>query len=326
MTEPLSTGVIGVGSMGRNHARVYRNLPSTELVGVADADTDLAREVADDFDTQTMAVEELLDAADAISIAVPTQFHYETARNAIEEGVHILVEKPFVERIEHGQILIERARDLGVTLQVGHIERFNPAVRALDDILPGLDIIALDAMRLGPPVDREIDVNPILDLMIHDIDIIRSIADTEVARVSATRSRDDPYVTASLGFENDIVGTLTASRVTQEKVRTLAITARECRVTLDFIDQSVEIHRRSIPEYVERGGDVRFRQQDVVERPTIQNGEPLKAELDSFADSVRSGEPPVVPGEDGLAALRLAKQLTEAAGIEKKAPSLEIQS
>jgi predicted dehydrogenase len=325
VSEPLETGVIGVGSMGRNHARVYTELPGAELVGVADADVDRAWEVADEYETTAMDPHTLLQSVDAVSIAVPTRYHYDTAREAIGAGVGVLIEKPFVDRPADGRRLIEQARDLDVTLQVGHIERFNPAVRALAAIVPDLDVIAVDAMRLGPPVDREIDVSPVLDLMIHDIDVVRSIADSDVADLCATAAAEDPYVTATLSFDGGVLGTLTASRVTQEKVRSLSITARDCRVTLDYIDQSIEIHRQSLPEWVQENGDVSFRHRNIVEHPTVKNGEPLQAELGAFVESVVTGSDPLVTGEDGLEAVRIAHMVSEAAGIEADLPEPAVE-
>jgi len=312
MTERLSVGVVGVGSMGRNHARVYQELPTVDLVGVADAKVDRALDVADAYGTTAMDPHVLLEKVDALSIAVPTRYHYATAGEAIDAGVSVLVEKPFVDRPANGEELIERAREMGVTLQIGQVERFNPAVRALAEFATDLDIIAMDARRLGPPVERDIDVSPVLDLMIHDIDVLRSLVEPEMADLSATAADDDDYVTATLDFQSGVVGTLTASRVTQQKVRTLSITARECRVTVDYIDQSVEIHRQSLPTWVERNGDIAYRHQNVVEHPTVENGEPLKAELGAFAEAVRTGETPVVTGEDGLAAVRIANRIEAA--------------
>ena len=326
MIDRMSVGVIGVGSMGRNHARVYRELPSAKLVGVADADRDRAREVARTYDTKVMGPEELLEAVDGVSIAAPTRFHFELARAAIDRGVHVLVEKPFVDRVENGRTLIDLAEDAGVTLQVGHIERFNPAIRSLADIVPDLDVIAIDAMRLGPPIDRDIDVNPVLDLMIHDIDIVRSVVDGEVTDVNATSSKDDPYVTATVEFDNGVIGTLKASRITQRKVRTLSVTAREGEVSVDYIDQSIEIHRQSFPEYVQDNGDLRFRRQNIVERPTVENGEPLKSELEAFLEAARDGHEPIVTAEDGLRALRIAQEITDAATVDREPPSAEVRS
>ena len=314
MTEQVAAGVVGVGSMGRNHARVYQELPTTELVGVADANAESAAEVADDYDTEAMGLDALFEAADVVSIAVPTRFHYETASKAIEAGVDLLVEKPFVERLEHGRILIERARSAGVTLQVGHIERFNPAVRTLADIVPDLDIIAVDAMRLGPPVDRDIEVSPVLDLMIHDIDVLCSIVDGEVANVSATQSNGDPYVTATVEFDNDVVGTLTASRITQRKIRRLDIVTTDRFVTVNYLDQSVEIFRGSAPEFIHEDSDVSYRHESVVERPLVEHTEPLKAEIGAFVGTIRNGAEPVVTPREGVEALRIAREIDRHAG------------
>ena len=307
--ERLDAGVIGVGSMGRHHARVYRELPKTDLVGVADADQDAAAEAADSYETAAMEIEELMEAADAVSIAVPTPYHYETARSAIDHGTHVLVEKPFVEDLDAGRRLIEQARERGVTLQVGHIERFNPAIRALSDIVPDLNVIAVDARRLGPPLDRDLEASPVLDLMIHDIDVLLAMIGDDPTVAEAASAADDQYVTATVEFGDGVVGSLTASRVTQRKVRELSITAEECQVYVDYISQSVQVHRHSIPEYIESNGDVRYRHESIVEHPTVDNGEPLKKELSAFARSIAEGTEPIVTGEDGLAALELAREI-----------------
>ena len=305
----IRAGVIGVGSMGRHHARVYRELPNVELFAVADADTERAEGVADDYGARALSTEGVLTGADAVSVTVPTEYHYAVAKDAMDRGTHVLVEKPFVEDPDVGRDLIATAREAGLTLQVGHVERFNPAVRTVQDIVPELDVIAVDARRLGPPVDREIGDSAVLDLMIHDIDVVRSLVDGGVTDVDAFRSPDDPYVTASVQFDDGVVGTLTASRVTQDRVRQLSITARECQVNVDYMKQSVGIHRHSLPEYVERNGDVRYRNETVIERPTVDNGEPLKKELSAFVEAVETGAEPVVTGEDGLRALSIANRI-----------------
>ncbi|SNZ16938.1 Predicted dehydrogenase [Natronoarchaeum philippinense] len=309
----LRTGVIGVGSMGQHHARVYRELPETRLVGVADADADAARAAADTYETAAMEIEELLDAVDAVSIAVPTPYHYETASAALDSGVDVLVEKPFVDSLDAGRRLIDRARERGRTLQVGHIERFNPAVRALTDIVPDLNVIAVDARRLGPPLDRDLETSAVLDLMIHDIDVLLALIGDDVTVAEAAGTADGQYVTATVELGDGVIGSLTASRVTQQKVRELSITAEECQVHVDYISRSVQIHRHSIPEYIERNGDIRYRHENIVEHPTVDNGEPLKKELSAFASAVEDGTEPVVTAEDGLKALELAREIEDEA-------------
>jgi predicted dehydrogenase len=294
--EPVRAGVIGVGSMGRHHARVYRELPEARLVGVSDADHD-----------------RVLEAVDIVSVAVPTPYHAEVARAAIDRGVHVLVEKPFVTQPAEGRDLIERADKRGVVLQVGHIERFNPAVRALADIVPDLDLIAVNTDRLGPPLDRTIDDSVVLDLMIHDIDILLSLIDSGIEQVNASGTRGDQYLCAVLTFANGVVADLTASRVTQEKVRTLSLTAENCRINLDYGEQSVEIHRHSLPEYIVTNDNVRYRHESIIEHPTVESGEPLKLELSSFVEASRTGSRPVVDGEAGLRAIAVAHDIIDAA-------------
>ena len=295
----LRAGVIGVGSMGRNHARVYQELSDTKLVGVADADRAAAIRVATEYGTSALDTDVLLDRVDVVSIAVPTPVHA------------TLVEKPFVDDPARGRELAAAARAAGVTLQVGHIERFNPAVRTLADIVPNLDVMAVTAERLGPPLDREMESNVVFDLMIHGIDIVRSMLGDDPVSVTASGTAEGDYATACCSFDDGAVASLTASRVTQQKVRRLAVTARECRVTVDYTDQSVEIHRSSTPEYVASDGDIRHRTESVVERPLVENGEPLKHELSAFAEAVREGTEPVVTAEDGVRAVELAQRINE---------------
>ncbi|MXR19610.1 Gfo/Idh/MocA family oxidoreductase [Halobacterium bonnevillei] len=308
---PLRTGVVGVGSMGRNHARVYRELAGTTLVGVADADPAAADSVATEYEAEPYATAALLDHVDAVSVAVPTPFHASVVERCIEAGVDVLVEKPFVEDPQRGRELAAAAEAAGVVIQVGHVERFNPAVRTLASIVPDLDVMAVTADRLSPPDDRDIGDGVVYDLMIHDIDVVCSLLDADPVSLSATRAADGEYATATCQFDGGVLASLTASRVTQQKVRKLAITARECRVTLDFLDQSVEIHRSSTPEYVSANGDLRHRVESVIERPLVEHAEPLKRELAAFADAVRDGTDPVVTADDGVRAVEIASRIAD---------------
>jgi predicted dehydrogenase len=311
--DPFSVGVIGVGSMGRHHARVYDELASAELVGVADADEETARTLANEYRTAAMDADELLQTVDAVSVAVPTSSHYAIAREAIERDVAVLVEKPFVEKPSHGRDLVDRARRRDVPLQVGHVERFNPAVRAARDVIDELELIGVCADRLGPPVDRDITDDAVLDLMIHDIDLLLSIVDAPVESVDAVEAGGDPFIVATIRFENGVLGRLTASRVTQEKVRHLTMSARECRVIVDYLDQSVAIHRDSMPAYVESDDGLRYRHSSVTEELAVEGGEPLRNELQAFLGCVATASDPPVTGEDGLRALELARTIVEEA-------------
>lgn len=313
MTIPV--GVLGVGNMGRHHARVYHELTNAELVGVSDIDTASAATIADEYGTESMPSDRLFEVADAVSIAVPSRYHREVGTAALRAGVHTLIEKPIATDIDDATALIEEAEASEATLQIGHIERFNPAVQTVLEFVDELDLVAVDARRLGPPIDENRDIGDgvVLDLMIHDIDILRRLVGTEVTEVTALGTPDKRYVTASLGFENDVVGSLTASRTTQRKVRELTLTAEDRLITVDYIDRSVTIDRRNRPSYLADDGDLRYRNERVVEQPTVDNGEPLKNELVSFLDAVESGTDPVVTGADGLEALALACRIRDAA-------------
>ena len=307
-TNKLAAGVIGVGSMGYHHARVYTELPDVSLVGVSDVDSETAESAAAEYGTRAVDREKLLEAADLVSVAVPTRYHYETARACIDRGVHVLVEKPFVDDIKRGRELADHASAAGVIVQVGHIERFNPATAVVTDIVPDLDIVSIDIDRLGPPVDRGGDDSVVMDLMIHDIDILLSLVDGDIDSIAAA-AHTDGHTTAQFSFDSGAIASLTASRLTQQKVRTLSVTAKSCRVNVDFISQTVEIHRHSMPEYIESNGDIRFRHESVVEHPMVDTGEPLKAELESFVAAARTGTEPVVTPEDGLHVLRVANAI-----------------
>ncbi|QLG29744.1 Gfo/Idh/MocA family oxidoreductase (plasmid) [Halorarum halophilum] len=300
---PLRAGVIGVGSMGQNHARVYDEIRPTTLAGVFDVDDEQAASIAREHETTAMGLEELLETVDVATVAVPTEYHYDMARQCIEHGVDVLVEKPFVAEPAEGEELIELAERAGVTVQVGHIERFNPAVITLREFVDDLDVISVSAERLGPPLEREIDDSVVMDLMIHDIDIVLDLIDGELTTVNAVGTDEGRYASANLSFDSGVVGHLTASRVTQEKVRGLTISARDCRVKVDYIDQTVEVHRASTPEYLREGGNVHYRHENLVERVTVDRREPLKEELRAFADAAANGTEPVVTAEDGLQVL-----------------------
>lgn len=312
----LAVGVVGVGSMGNHHARALSELSEVELVGVTDADMSRAREVAAKWETDARSLESLLEIADAVSIATPTAYHADIAWTALGNDVHVLVEKPFVEDPDEGRLLVNRANDRNLVLQVGHIERFNPAVTVLDDILEETEIVAIDARRLGPPLDRTVDNSVVLDLMIHDIDMVLSLVDEEIESVSTTSAAGFPHVSANLQFADGPMASLTASRITHRRVRELTVTTPDFLLSVDYFSRSVKIYRQSLPEYLETDGELRYRNESVVEQPVIADGEPLKNELESFVESIQTDSPPVVDGEDGLRALELALRIEESALVE----------
>ena len=320
----IRAGVIGVGAMGENHARVYSELPSVELAGVSDHDTEIAQRVADEYGTEPLDLEALLDRCDVVTVAVPTHAHYDLVTTCLEADVHVLVEKPIAETVEQGRRMAELADDRGLVLQVGHIERFNPAVKTVTELIDELDVISLEAERLGPPIDRAAPGNVIFDLMVHDVDIVGSMLEDTPDSIAAMGTEGGRYATATMEYD-DVVATLTASRVTQKKVRKLSVTARECFVEVDYLEQSVLIHRDSYPEYVNDEGQKRYRHESVVERPRIDNGEPLRHELESFVESVRNGAEPEVTPQDGIEALEAVQTIDSLVGDEQRRASTDEQ-
>lgn len=311
--KQMDVGVIGVGSMGQHHARVYSEIPAVNLVGISDIDEEQARTVARKHGTAVMNRDELLAVADAISVVVPTQYHYETVATCLDAGVAVFIEKPVLGSLDRDDELLSRVDAADVPVQVGHIERFNPAVSALEDIIEDLSVVSIRAQRLGPSPDRAIEDSAVLDLMIHDIDIALSLFEDNPVSIAAAGVDGNRHATALLEFEGDRMASLTASRKTQRKVRTLEITAEECFIELDYLDQSIEIHRNSVPEYIEENGDVRFKHESIVERPTIQTGEPLRKELESFVQAAKTNSTPDVTVQDGLDALTVALEIEQTA-------------
>jgi predicted dehydrogenase len=307
--DAIDVGVIGVGSMGQHHARVYSELNDVELVGVADADGEQAAEVADRYQTSHLGTDELLATTDAVSVAVPTPYHYDIVTSCLSEGVATLIEKPILESLDEATDLLSQIEAADVPVQVGHVERFNPAVSVLSEIAADLDVLSVRARRLGPEPERRIQDSAVLDLMIHDIDIVLSLFGEQPTSVSGAATRRGRHASALLEFGADRMASLTASRKTQQKVRVLEVTAEECFIQVDYLDQSIEVHRNSVPEYIERDGAIRFKHESLVERPVVQNGEPLRRELESFANAVRDGSTPVVTAQDGIDALSVALEI-----------------
>ena len=310
-SQPVAVGVIGVGNMGANHARVLNESSDAGLVGVADADAERAHTIAAEYNTSVLDTDTLLEAVDAVVVAVPTHGHFDVACRAIDAGCHILVEKPFVTDPKQGRELVRGAADAGVQLQVGHIERFNPAVAALFDLVDPTEIVAVRADRLGPPLGRSLEDDVVIDLMIHDIDIVLALMGSTPTEIAGMSNEDGRYASVLCRFNEGVVCTLTASRMTQRKVRRLEVTTREQLLVVDYLDQSLHIHRRSRPEYRQMNADVRYRHESVVERPIIESTEPLKRELDAFLSAVQTGDRPAVDGAAALESMRVVWHIQE---------------
>ncbi|MBD3368410.1 MAG: hypothetical protein GF405_09620 [Candidatus Eisenbacteria bacterium] len=313
-----ATGVIGVGHLGSLHARVYSEIEDCRLVGVHDIDRGAAERVAETTGARVFdSADELLDHVEAVSIAVPTSAHREVAGLAMERGVHALVEKPIAASVTEARELVETARMKGVVLAVGHIERMNPAVRAAMDVLD--DPRFIEVHRLGVFVPRGTDVAVILDLMIHDIDLILSTVHSPVVGIEAVGipvlSPSVDIANARLTFENGCVANVTASRVSRDKVRKIRFFQPDAYLSVDTLAPRAELfRRRDVPvEKLRRiaSGEIEGGLEDVVEHVDLEldDREPLRVELESFLRAAASGARPDVSGEDGLRALEVAMEI-----------------
>jgi len=318
-SEPIRVGVIGVGNMGQHHTRVLSLLKDVELVGISDVNVERGIDTASKYRIRFFKdYRDLLSLVDAVCIAVPTRLHYSVGMDCLNAGVHVLIEKPIAANIAEAESLVNAAAQSHCILQVGHIERFNPAFQELSKVLKTEDILALEAHRMSPYSQRANDVSVVLDLMIHDIDLLLELAASPVVRVTASGSavRNGgymDYVTATLGFANGIVATLTASKVTHRKIRTIAAHCKNSLTEADFLDNAILIHRQTTANCLADHGQVLYRQDGLIEKVHTSNIEPLHAELEHFVHCVRGGYQPSVGGEQALKALRLASQIEQMA-------------
>ncbi|WP_121969077.1 Gfo/Idh/MocA family oxidoreductase [Leptolyngbya sp. BC1307] len=317
--EPVKIGVIGVGNMGQHHARVLSRLKDVQLIGVSDINAELGIETASKYQVHYFEeYQKLLKHVDAVCVAVPTRLHHPVGMTCLRAGVHVLIEKPIAASIAEAESLVNAAADLNCILQVGHIERFNPAFKELRNVLRTEDMLALEARRMSPYSKRASDVSVVLDLMIHDIDLILELAVSPVVKLTANGSRgtDSPYldyVTATLGFANGIVATVTASKVTHRKIRTISAHCRNSLTEADFLNNKILIHRQTTENCMADYGQVLYRQDGLIEQVYTSNTEPLHAELEHFVNCVRGGDQPSVGGEQALKALRLASVIEQMA-------------
>ncbi len=305
--------IVGAGAMGTNHARVASALPDVEIAAVVDPDRDRGQELAARAGARYLPEVSLLDdRLDAAVVAAPSAAHAEIGVWLLDRGVDVLVEKPLAETVEAGRSLVAAAARNNGILMVGHIERFNPAILVLDEVLT--EVLAVDLARVGPFSPRIAD-DVILDLMIHDLDLALAFARSPVSDVysvsRSVHSAAEDIANALLRFENGVTANLTAHRAGQSKIRRINITQGDSFVRVDLIRQEVLIERRYQGEFTSRTGRV-YRQTGVTEVPFLdKRGEPLALEVAHFLDCVRTRSTPTVSGVQGLAALDLALRVRE---------------
>lgn len=307
--EKTKVGVIGVGHLGEYHLQKYKAMPQVEVVGIMDIQRNRAEEMSRRYDAKAFrSYQELLKRVDCVSLAVPTEMHFQVAREVLQEGVHLLVEKPITYSVEHADILIRMAEERGLVLQVGHVERFNPAVVKMESLLTRP--IFIESHRMNLFTTRGTDVDVVLDLMIHDLDIILHVVPSEVQEVHAIGM---PVVTGKTDianvrmiFENGTVANLTASRVSNRTLRKIRIFQPDAYLSVDCV-------KREISETRLNGG---MKQADkfphiASSKTNYPNSDPLADQIASFIASASNGGNPVVSGRDGRRALQAAAAIIE---------------
>jgi len=301
--EPLKVGVVGVGYLGRLHAEKYARSAEAQLVGLVDIDEGRCRTLADTTSCEPMCHHrDLIGKVDAVSIAVPTLQHFEVARDFLEAGIHVLIEKPIAASSEEAKALNVMACHAGVVFQVGHLERFNGALLAARDAIEAP--VFIDARRLSPFTGRGVDVDIVLDLMIHDIDIILTLVSSTISRIDAVGQSfytdHHDVMHARISFANGCVADLTANRIAQERVRTMTVVQSDGYLELNYLTKTASVTRKS------GDGEISTWQE-------VHENDQLEVELRAFLKSIREQSSPVVSGEDGAKALDVALEIVERA-------------
>lgn len=300
MSKKIRAGVVGVGSMGWNHARIYSELDNVELTAIYDANPAAAERATRKYGgIPVSSLDAIIEQCDAVSIAAPTHLHHSITMTLLAAGCHVLVEKPIAENPSHAIEMVALARERGLILQVGHIERFNPALDALEQRLNRPRF--LEVTRLSPYPGRSLDIGVVLDVMIHDLDIILHLVRSPVTSVDAVGvavlSKGEDIASVRLHFANGCVANVTASRISMKKVREIRLFQEDAYLSLNYQKQTAKMFR------LQNGRIVR-------ERVAINKGEPLLRELRHFIECARAGATPKVGGLEAAAALDLALQIT----------------
>ncbi len=323
--DPIDVGVVGVGHLGSFHARAYQHLSEARLVGIYDADGQKAQQKAEGLGIKAITdLDQLLEMTTAVSVAVPTNAHHRIAARCLQAGVHVLVEKPITTTLEEADDLIQQAQKAGLLLQVGHIERFNPAFLALSDMK--MKPVFIESHRLAPFTPRGADVAVILDLMIHDIDLVLALVNQPVRSVEAAGvavlSSGEDIANARVTFSNGTVANLTASRISTKAMRKLRFFGPDSYISADFLNRSVELFRlrrdRQPASSSEHPlGDVVQEillskgQSIICQHPEMKTGDALQLQLKAFLESIQERRPAAVSGEDGRRALKLALDIVD---------------
>ena len=300
--------------MGEYHVGVLSELREVSLTVVSDANASRGETISQRYGVPYVKdFKEALKQVEAVIIAVPTGLHYEVGKEVLNSGIHVLMEKPCANNLDHARELFDIADRKNLILQVGHIERFNGAVQELHKIVD--DPIYVECKRMGPFVERMKDDGVVLDIMIHDIDILLNLIDSKVVRInvmgkSIFTDRDD-LVNVQLEFENKCIASIVASRASQNKIRTLSVTQKDSYIILDYTDQEIYVHRQSSSEHTLSRDSLRYKQESLIERIFVHKDNPLKLEDKHFIDCVKNGSPRKVAVNNELYSLEIALEILE---------------
>jgi predicted dehydrogenase len=297
----MRAGVVGVGSIGKNHARIYSDLPRVEFSAIFDTNPETAKVISDQYRAKPVSdLAEFAALVDVATVATPTPHHYDVGKFLLTKGKHLLIEKPITETPKQAEELVSLAKERALILQVGHVERFNPILSALEPRLTRPRFI--EAHRLSPYPFRSVEIGVVLDLMIHDLEIILHLVRSPVKSIDAVGvavlSKGEDIANARIRFQNGCVANVTASRISPEKMRKIRVFQEDAYLSLDYQNQSAELYR------LVNGAITR-------EPVEVDKEEPLKRELQSFVECARRGLQPVVSGAEAAAALALAIEITE---------------
>lgn len=310
----IKAGVLGVGKMGEYHVGILSENRDVDLTAISDMNEERGGVISERYDVPYFSnIGDMLEKVDVAVVAVPTQLHYKIAMEVLSAGVHVLLEKPCSDNLEHARELFDLAERKNLILHVGHIERFNGAVQELHKLVD--DPILVECRRMGPFVERMKNDSVVLDIMIHDIDIILNLIDAKVVRINvmgrSVFSDKDDVVSVQLEFETGCIAHILASRASQNKERTLSITQKDSYVILDYTDQEIYVHRQSSSDYMLTKDSLRYKQESLIERIFVHKDNPLKLEIQHFLDCVENGTQRKVAVDNELYSLEIALEIME---------------
>ncbi|HCW93622.1 Gfo/Idh/MocA family protein [Flexistipes sinusarabici] len=321
----LKMGLIGLGRMGKYHLNLYETIRGIELSALSDVNKEVLDKTLEHHNVAgSTDYREILDKVDAVTVAAPTKYHHQIVKDCLLADKHVLVEKPITTNIEEAQELFEIARQRGLTLHIGHVERFNGAVQELKKIVRNPFLI--ESRRVGPYDERVKNDSIILDLMIHDIDIILNIVGKDVIDVEAKGSKVysnlPDFASVNLIFENNAVANIIVSRITQKKDRTLSISQEDTFVFLDYTNQDINIYRKGSSQHIFGERELRYKNEYITERLFVYKDNPLMLEIRHFVDCVKGNVVRMIPVEHELRSLKLALKVDEI--ISKKEGRCEV--